>query len=198
MVLLIIVHPWSEGVPGPGEASAPRLTSRRWILDMDLLLKPSHHLLGLLHQLEESCSQQLFQQLEETCSQVVSGPGFAPGRRGPTGDRVGIASDAQERTPTKPRQQQLQQQSSTDVDVALTDRFKDQHDEWQNLRTKLPNHYKFVLKFHVNKKYICLPPLSNFSTGTPVVQLFFFFIGQHPAPMTKVEQHHDSSRNSTN
>ena len=60
----------------------------------------------------------------------VPGPGFAPGRRGPTGDRVGIASDAQERTPTKPRQQQLQQQSSTDVDVALTDRFKDQHDEW--------------------------------------------------------------------
>ena len=62
---------------------------------------------------------------------LFHGPGFAPGRRGPTGDRVGIASDAQERTPIgMTGQQQLQQQSSTDVDVALTDRFKDQHDEW--------------------------------------------------------------------
>ena len=156
---------------------------------MDLLLKPSHHLLGLLHQLEESCSQQLFQQLEETCS-------TGPGLRQAVGDRRGTewASQAMPRKGPLPN---LGSSSSTDVDVALTDRFKDQHDEWQNLRTKLPNHYKFVLKFHVNKKYICLPPLSNFSTGTPVVQLFFF-IGQHPAPMTKVEQHHDSSRNSTN
>ena len=34
----------------------------------------------------------------------VPGPGFAPGRRGPTGDRVGIASDAQERTPYQAEQ----------------------------------------------------------------------------------------------
>ena len=50
MVLLIIVHPWSEGVPGPGEASAPRLTSRRWIYCWS-------HLLTMIHGnvIKESC-----------------------------------------------------------------------------------------------------------------------------------------------
>ena len=48
-----------------------RLTSRRWILDMDLLLKPSHHLLGLpLHQLEWGFSTILFH------SQIVGGELF--------------------------------------------------------------------------------------------------------------------------
>ena len=120
--LASIVHPWSDGegvsemfVPdalGPGEASAPnwRLTSRR-------------------------CRVKVHPK--------VPGPGFAPGRRGPTGDRVGIASDVQEKTPTKLSRSYWSTPTCTIVffemlikkyisslpalvDVALTDRFKDQ------------------------------------------------------------------------
>ena len=154
MVLLIIVHPWSEGVPemlGPGEASAPnwRLTSRRWILDVDLVLKPSHHLLFPLHQVDwfffkfststilfhsQIVGGEFFPFHSQIVGgeQVVSGPGRNPPirRRGPTGTEW-----ASQAMPRKGPLLELQQQSSTDVVVALTDRFKDQHeqhhdDEW--------------------------------------------------------------------